>query len=104
MRKYLIFSSCLMALLSGVYVFLLLLPDAVRLLIKQGWNNRPVIFLNIESVITYIIFALFSLLLSYEFFKNSPNYITTLGFSTLAASLLFYWLFFLLHIAAVSSI
>jgi len=104
MRKFYAFSSFLLALLSGAYVFILLLPDVVRLMTKQGWDDRPLIFFNIESVITYIVFALCSLIFSYEIYKKSKTNITTSSFLVLSFSLLFYWLLFLFNIGAVSSV
>lgn len=103
MQKKHALSSLILALPSGIYIFFYLLYDIVRLLVKQGWDERPLIFLNIENIISYMIFALCSLLISYEIFKKMPNYITKFSFFTLAVSLLFYWIFFLLNLAAVSS-
>jgi hypothetical protein len=96
-------SGLLLAIPSIIYVFLVLLPDVLRIVPKVGWDDRPFIYLTIESVITYIIFAFVSFVVSLELRRAIKSYSTNIGFILIGLSFLIYWLGVALCIIGIST-
>lgn len=81
-----------------LYVFLILLSDFLRIINKFAWDDRPFIYIQINTIIAYLIYIFSALDFSLEIEKRISNNITKAGILAMCMSLFLFWLGFLFGI------
>jgi len=94
----------LMAIPSCIYIFILLLPDVLIIFGKVGWQERPFVYMKIESVIIYTIFILTNFIISLEIRRVFNSYITNVCVILIAMSLLLFLFFLFMNIIKISTL
>ncbi len=85
---------------STIYIhFCSLLSDIIRIFGKEGWTGRPFIYIQVETIVIYLVYTFSSLYFSFEVTKKHNNNITKASTIAIFLSLLFFWLSFLFNIA-----
>jgi len=96
-------SVIFLALPPFLYVFAFLLSDFIRIFDKVGWESRPFIYLQIETIFIYLIYTFSSLLFALNFLKKNNSHLTKTGIMAICMSLLFFWLGILLNIIGATT-
>ncbi len=98
-KKLVTMAVSVLAIPPFIYIFALLLSDIIRIFGKEGWTGRPFIYIQVETIVIYLVYTFSSLYFSFEVTKKHNNNITKASTIAIFLSLLFFWLSFLFNIA-----
>lgn len=85
-----------------IYTVFFLFKDIWMFFLKNGWAERPFIFLACESIFVYSLYVYTLIIVSFWQNKHHPDALVTICFVTNMLLLFVYWLCFLFSVIGIT--